>query len=586
MSDKGVITEPYDVLGAGAGGPLPAQSPWTNYAGYLGYLGGVVVGTGSNMGPGTINTTGIYISGSLFGPTTVLQLVGGTLTGPLILAADPTNVKGAATKQYVDNAVSTAGTGTFLPLSGGTMTGLLTLSADPVAALGAATRQYVISRTPITTDAPANGTYYTRYNNTWQPAPSGITIADAPGDGNTYARLNSAWTSTYDGNVGTNALKIQRSGVGGSRPTGRAYGEPYANFVDNQFGVVNSSGAAQDFLGTTIFSTTASYTSGGAIVNNSGRLYRSLAAVTPGAFNPAQWTPLVTQTDTDAAYLRFTGGTLTGPLILQADPTVALGAATKQYVDNKPAGGAPQCGYFYAANAGLCYFVPYNGNTIRINNVDRVFTTLNCPYQNTYVEGVAGQNLAANTLYYVYVFWTGSAIAPNFSTTGYGIGSNGVSVKGNDASQTLIGLVRVDGNAYFNDNNNLRWVSSWYNRRRKTSITGLGNSSTSSSGWTALGAVVYLVTWGEEDVESWTVGQMGTSGNYGQLCIGLDGSPPWGATTTFSADYQTTSGGGAAMTFGSGPVGSAGLHYFQAFIAANGGTVYYNNANLFAAFRG
>jgi hypothetical protein len=39
-------------------------------------------------------------------------------------------------------------------------------------------------------------------------------------------------------------------------------------------------------------------------------------------------------------YLPLTGGTLTGPLVLSADPLVALGAATRQYVDNhQPLGG-------------------------------------------------------------------------------------------------------------------------------------------------------------------------------------------------------------------------------------------------------
>ena len=33
----------------------------------------------------------------------------------------------------------------------------------------------------------------------------------------------------------------------------------------------------------------------------------------------------------------FSGGTFTGPILLNADPTVALGAATKQYVDGKDA---------------------------------------------------------------------------------------------------------------------------------------------------------------------------------------------------------------------------------------------------------
>jgi hypothetical protein len=37
-------------------------------------------------------------------------------------------------------------------------------------------------------------------------------------------------------------------------------------------------------------------------------------------------------------YLPFSGGTLTGPLILAADPTVPLGASTKQYVDNEKYG--------------------------------------------------------------------------------------------------------------------------------------------------------------------------------------------------------------------------------------------------------
>ena len=72
-----------------------------------------------------------------------LPLTGGTMTGLLILSGDPTNVRGAATKQYVDARVG--GTG-FLPTTGGTLTGPLTLNADPTAALQAATKQYVDNR--------------------------------------------------------------------------------------------------------------------------------------------------------------------------------------------------------------------------------------------------------------------------------------------------------------------------------------------------------------------------------------------------------------------------------------------------------
>ena len=57
-----------------------------------------------------------------------LPLAGGTMTGLLILSADPTNVLGAVTKQYVDARVG--GTG-YLPLTGGILTGYLTLNASP-----------------------------------------------------------------------------------------------------------------------------------------------------------------------------------------------------------------------------------------------------------------------------------------------------------------------------------------------------------------------------------------------------------------------------------------------------------------------
>jgi hypothetical protein len=64
---------------------------------------------------------------TLYSYATVAQLLakidrtGDTMTGALILAADPVTALGAATKQYVDNKA-------FLPLAGGTLTGSLVLS--------------------------------------------------------------------------------------------------------------------------------------------------------------------------------------------------------------------------------------------------------------------------------------------------------------------------------------------------------------------------------------------------------------------------------------------------------------------------
>ena len=76
-----------------------------------------------------------------------LPLSGGTMTGAITLAADPTAAmvsfgegakievpapsegSDAANKDYVDSAVSTAGDGKFLPLAGGTMTGAAVMAA-------------------------------------------------------------------------------------------------------------------------------------------------------------------------------------------------------------------------------------------------------------------------------------------------------------------------------------------------------------------------------------------------------------------------------------------------------------------------
>ncbi len=50
------------------------------------------------------------------------------------------------------------------------------------------------------------------------------------------------------------------------------------------------------------------------------------------------------QADSDALYVRLVGSTMTGPLVLFSDPTVAFGAATKQYVDTQSGLALPLAG--------------------------------------------------------------------------------------------------------------------------------------------------------------------------------------------------------------------------------------------------
>jgi hypothetical protein len=93
--------------------------------------------------------------------------------------------------------------------------------------------------------------------------------------------------------MAVDVLKILRSAILGNRPSGHVYGEPYVNFAENQFGVINNSGGAQDLIGVPIFSTTATY-SAGQPVNHGGLLYIALGTVAAGAWNPTQWSQVAT----------------------------------------------------------------------------------------------------------------------------------------------------------------------------------------------------------------------------------------------------------------------------------------------------
>lgn len=129
-----------------------------------------------------------------------------------------------------------------------------------------------------------------------------------------------------------NRVQTLRSSTPGNRPTGQSPGVLWVTFPDNAFGVVNTSNAAVDLLAIRFFSSLASYVIGD-YVKQGVLVYRAIANNGPGAFNASNWSQL--QTAADTTFVPLAGGTMTGPLVLNADPSAALGAATKQQVDLK-----------------------------------------------------------------------------------------------------------------------------------------------------------------------------------------------------------------------------------------------------------
>ena len=255
---------------------------------------------------------------------------------------------------------------------------------------------------------------------------------------------------------------------------------------------------------------------------------------------------------------------------------------------------APHGGRFQALSATQVQFYPYKGGHVRLAGVDWPIPAGGIFGYNTgtSVNGAPG-NLAANTLYFVYLFASGGALYIGFFTVGWvwdtTPGNVGVAVLNGNAAWSLIGMVFTDGSGQFNDGGAKRNVISWFNRLEKTCANGLGNSNTASTGNVAMGggAYVELCTWGDEDVTAWVTGQMSCSGGgnpYANYYIGIDGGAMFANNQTFTSSYYLT---GSEIT-SIGPAGQ-GRHYFQFWGAASSGggaTFTVNNASIYARTRG
>ena len=244
-----------------------------------------------------------------------LSTSGGTLTGFLTLNAAPTSSLHAATKSYVDTAAAAK-----VSKSGDTMTGALVLAADPTAALEAATKQYVDS-----------GAYQTTVGGS-------ATYAGKVVKTNAAGKIDSSFLSLSGGYLGTVDVTAAYA-LSGTFTTGDYYAVSVSGTVDSSWndkinGSPTDAGAGQfllrnsngkwDLVGDTASSSAISGKVDKAGDTMTGPLILDADPTTALGAATKQYADLM---------LPLTGGTLTGALTLAADPTAALEAATKQYVD-------------------------------------------------------------------------------------------------------------------------------------------------------------------------------------------------------------------------------------------------------------
>jgi hypothetical protein len=299
-----------------------------------------------------------------------------------------------------------------------------------------------------------------------------------------------------------------------------------------------------------------------------------------------QWVQAAASPIDNTYFLLKAGGTMTGTLVLAANPVNLLDAAPKQYVDTSvSAGFTPSAGRLGASSATQLQFGMFNGGYIKINGIIYSIPGGGIVAANTgvYINGVVG-NLAASTNYYVYVFNNAGVLTIDFSTTAAVTsttpGNMGVRIKSGDDTRSLIGFIRTNASAQFSDGGSQRFVLSWFNQVDKTLNVGVGGGSTSSTSSVQIAtAILESLTWANQAICVRLEGQGVTTGSYSLVSVGYNspGSLIGNSQYVYGAgtlNVPVSCGGFGLLT--------EGYNYFMgSYAAASGsGTFTMNNVNL------
>lgn len=243
--------------------------------------------------------------------------------------------------------------------------------------------------------------------------------------------------------------------------------------------------------------------------------------------------------------------------------TFTSGNTSDLYV-GEPLLGAGRLSFVGSTSIQFC---PFNGNFVHIPS--GTTKSYNIPSAcvigantSTVIDGTAGQNLAASTLYYVYLFDSSGTLTIEFSTTTHVTDvATGIEVKTSNATRALIGMVRTNGSSQFADSAANRFVASYFNRRLRGGLNAFtADRTTTSASFVEVNSEIRaeFVTWSDEAVSAALSGAcVMTATNNSFVSIGFDGAT---AEDTHSAcNAQTGRQGIHATTYKTGL--TEGYHY-------------------------
>lgn len=162
--------------------------------------------------------------------------------------------------------------------------------------------------------------------------------------------------------------------------------------------------------------------------------------------------------------------------------TFSAGGVKQVFMDT-PAGAAVVAQVFgqckLVKSGANLVLLPFNGDQLTIDGRPRGIPAAGV--------SLAATGLTPGTNYFIYATASGSFVnALEASTTIHATnnapGANGLEVKNNDGTRTLVGFARVVTGPAFADSATQRFVISWFNRDRRDLLGATDNSSTNTTG--------------------------------------------------------------------------------------------------------
>jgi hypothetical protein len=257
------------------------------------------------------------------------------------------------------------------------------------------------------------------------------------------------------------------------------------------------------------------------------------------------------------------GTTLTRNVIssTNSNAPISLSGAAEVYITAlAEGGGTPGAGILSFVSATQVKFAPCNGERVKINGLWYDIPSGGITAANTgvFLNGTGSSSLAASTLYYVYLFNNSGTLTIDFSTTGHATsttaGNVGTEIKSADDTRSLIGMVRTNASAQFQEDGQNLLVASWFNRRpRCIQSSAAGTLTTTSTTYVELSQNLRLsfLTWAAGSVLGTCTGFAfnNVGGNLNRLSLDYDGAGPVGQACTMQASVALDRSGMACAVW-------------------------------------